>query len=409
MLGRHAALFIFVCFACVQTRGGVGHAQAEEEPPDPNALAIHAFVSQGFLVSTANNYLAESERGSFELTEVGINFTKPLTDELRVGIQLFARDLGPLGNYEAQLDWFYIDYRWFDWLGFRAGRVKLPFGLYNEINDVDSARPFVLLPQSVYPTAQRDFLLAQTGVELYGYIDLKKAGALDYRLYGGTVFVSGELIDSAPHAPVQIGEVNTPYIAGGRLLWETPLPGLRMGGSAQVLQLDFDISVSPTTVAALQAADKLPADFNGRATAALPAFLWVASVEYVVNELLVAAEYSRWDLAVESSAPAILAEAEELNERMYVLAAYRLTPWLQPGAYYSLHFADTDDRDRRSKRQHDTALTLRFDINEHWLVKLEGHYMHGTAALTSQLNGGRPLAQLEPDWLMFIAKTTAYF
>ena len=30
--------------------------------------------------------------------------------------------------------------------------------------------------------------------------------------------------------------------------------------------------------------------------------------------------------------------------------------------------------------QHDVAATLRFDINSHWLVKLEGHYMTGTAA-----------------------------
>jgi hypothetical protein len=91
------------------------------------------------------------------------------------------------------------------------------------------------------------------------------------------------------------------------------------------------------------------------------------------------------------------------------MAAYRLTPWLQPGAYYALYFEDTADRDRRSTRQHDTALTLRFDVNEHWLVKLEGHYMHGTAALNSRLNNGVPVSQLEPDWLVFIAKTTAYF
>jgi hypothetical protein len=94
---------------------------------------------------------------------------------------------------------------------------------------------------------------------------------------------------------------------------------------------------------------------------------------------------------------------------MYVMAAYRMTRWFQPGAYYALYFEDTADRDRRSKRQHDTALTLRFDVNEHWLIKLEGHYMHGTAALNSRLNDGVPLSQLEPDWLVLIAKTTAYF
>ena len=31
-------------------------------------------------------------------------------------------------------------YGFADWLGMRAGRVKIPFGLYNEVNDVDSGR-----------------------------------------------------------------------------------------------------------------------------------------------------------------------------------------------------------------------------------------------------------------------------
>jgi hypothetical protein len=91
------------------------------------------------------------------------------------------------------------------------------------------------------------------------------------------------------------------------------------------------------------------------------------------------------------------------------MAAYRVLPWFQPGVYYGLRFSDMDDRDRRSKRLHDTALTLRFDIYEHWLVKLEGHYMHGTAGLNAALNGGIPPARLSPNWFVFIAKTTAYF
>lgn len=405
MLRGHAALLVVIC--AVLIRSGFAHAQAAQTP-DPLALEVHAFVSQGFLVSTDNNYLAESEHGSFELTEVGINFTKPLTDQLRMGIQLFARDLGPIGNYDAQLDWFYIDYRWSDWLGFRAGRVKVPFGLYNEVNDIDSARTFVLLPQSIYPTEQRDFLLAQTGVEIYGYVDLKSAGAIDYRLYGGTIFID-DFGPSRPGSPVQISEVNIPYVAGARVLWEAPLPGLRLGGSAQVLQLNFDLRADPMVAAALQAAGQVPADFTGELEARLPAFLWVGSIEYIANDLLIAAEYSRWRVQIESSLPALVPENDSTSERMYVMMAYRLLPWFQPGAYYALYFEDTADRDRRSKRQHDTALTLRFDINEHWLAKLEGHYMHGTAGLTTRLNDGVPLSELEPNWLVLIAKTTAYF
>lgn len=406
MACRLVALFAFA-WLLVGVDSRVRAQVDRDAPEDPDALAVHAFVSQGFLVTTDNNYLADSSHGSFEFTEVGINFTKPLSDDLRVGIQLFARDLGPIGNYQAQLDWFYLDYRWANWLGFRAGRVKLPFGLYNEINDVDAARAFVLLPQSIYPTQQRDYLLAQTGVELYGYVDLEGAGALDYRLYGGTVFL--EKPDVAPGSPFEISDIRIPYVAGGRLLWETPLAGLRAGGGVQFLQLDFDLRFDPQLWTPLQMAGSVPADFDGIVEADLPVTLWIASVEYAANDLLVAAEYSRWSGEVESSVPELVEEDATTAERMYVMAAYRLSPWLQPGAYYALHFANIHDRNRRSTHQHDTAVVVRVDLNEHWLVKLEAHYMHGTAALRPELNDGVSKAELEPNWLLFMAKTTAYF
>ena len=75
------------------------------------------------------------------------------------------------------------------WLGLRAGRIKLPFGLYNEYSDIDSARLSILLPQSLYPTRSRDFLLAQTGFSLYGSRRPGDLGALDYQLAFGTIFV----------------------------------------------------------------------------------------------------------------------------------------------------------------------------------------------------------------------------
>jgi hypothetical protein len=59
--------------------------------------------------------------------------------------------------------------------------------------------------------------------------------------------------------------------------------------------------------------------------------------------------------------------------------------------------------------QHDVAATLRFDITENWLLKLEGHYMSGTAAVSPALNDNTPLNLLERNWVVFLAKTTAYF
>jgi hypothetical protein len=381
---------------------GLAAAQADGPPEvtpaavavaeEPSPTQLHAFVSQGVIKTTDNNYLAQSERGSFEMAEVGINVTRVLTDRLRVGLQLFARDLGPLGNYGAKFDWFYLDYRLTDWLGVRAGRVKLPFGLYNEINDVDAARVPILLPQAVYSTRNRDFLLAQTGLELYGYLALGAGGGLDYRLYGGTVFV--ELSESAFVAPT---DVQVPYIFGGRVMWETPLDGLRVGGSVQALRLDFNGLLAPAP-----GAPRVPV------VARLPVVLWAASAEYALQDLLLATEYSRWRVEVESMTMGYESRVR-YQERCYVMGSYRVAPWFTPGAYISAFYPNVDVREGRQSYQHDFAATLRFDVNSHWLVKLEGHFMHGTADLDSTLNGGAPLATLSENWGLFLAKMTAYF
>lgn len=355
--------------------------------PDP--VEIHGFVSQGAMWTSRNNYLDDTERGSFEFSDAGINFTSQPTDRLRVGLQLFSRDLGPIGNYDVKLDWYYLDYRWRDWLGIRAGRVKLPFGLFTDTSDIDAARVPILLPTSLYPAENRQFLLAQTGVELYGRLDLASAGALEYRLYGGTVFVDLESADPS----IVIRSIDVPYLLGGRLLWETPTEGLRLGVSAQALRLDFFVDLADTPV-----------------ELGLPAVLAVASAEYATGELQLVGEYSRWFTDIRSSEPSLFPPGVwTTSERGYAMATYRATPLVWPGVYYSILFPDIRDRQGRERAQHDVAATVRLDLDTSWLLKLEAHYMHGTALLSPALNDGRPKAELDADWLLLLAKATASF
>jgi hypothetical protein len=367
-------------------------------PDDFLSLEIHAFGSQGFMFSTSNNYLATgTTRGSFEFTEIGLNFTKQLTDKLRAGFQLFTEKIGTIGDFNIKADWFYLDYRWKDWLGFRAGRTKLPFGLYNDSADIDAARVPILLPQSVYPIQNRDYLLAQNGAEIYGYIPMRKAGVLEYRIYGGTIFVDTPAY--IPGEPATITSLNVPYIAGGRLMWDTPINGLRLGGSVQALRLNTKILVGPGTTA--PAAATIEYD--------LPLVLWIASAEYSAHRFLFAGEYSRWYATSRSSNTAIEPNAHQTQERSYIMGAYRVNRIFQPGLYYSAYLPDAYKRHGRENVQHDAAATLRFDVNSFWIIKVEGHFMGGTAVLDPTLNNNTPLTQLTRYWGFMLAKTTVYF
>jgi hypothetical protein len=384
-----------------------GLARAES---DPSALQVHGFVSQGWIKTTHNNYLGSTARdqGSFDFTEVGINFTKPLGDRFRVGMQLFAHDLGPMGNYAPQLDWYYLDYRVADWLGIRAGKTKLPWGLYNESNDVDAGRVPVLLPQSVYPVSSREFLFAQTGGEVYGDIPLGDAGSLEYRLYGGTIFLNPA--DSSAN----FRDFDVPYEGGGRLMWHPPFEGLQLGASAQLLRFEFQFAPTPEQRATYEMKGQLPADFGGVVTAKLPIKLWVASLEYQRQGLLLAAEYERSYVEYETNL--LLADTRVVNQGGYLMGSYQVASWFTPGLYYSASFPNFKAKrpagaepHPRSSFQHDLALTVRYDITPNWLVKAEGHYMHGTAGLSSALNDRAPLDSLPKDWGVFLFKTTGYF
>ena len=82
--------------------------------------------------SSGNNFLdSDSEDGTFEINEVGLTFNATVTDKLRIGAQILSRDLGEDGNNDIELDWAFGDYRVTDRFGVRAGKLKLPIGLYN--------------------------------------------------------------------------------------------------------------------------------------------------------------------------------------------------------------------------------------------------------------------------------------
>ena len=182
------------------------------------------------------------------------------------------------------------------------------------------------------------------------------------RLYGGTILVDTLV---PPNSPYQIQDLNVPYVVGGRVLWETPLDGLRVGGSAQAFRLNATFVVQ---------------DQSAKIT--LPANLWVGSAEYVAHDLTLAAEYSRWYASDSSNNTMVRPDIPTItSERAYAMATFRASRWFQPGAYYALTFPDVDKRKGRENFQHDVATTLRFDVNAHWLVKLEGHFMSGTAGL----------------------------
>src|SRR6185436_14019163 len=104
-----------------------------------------------------------------------------------------------------------------------------------------------------------------------------------------------------------------------------------------------------------------------------------------------AAEYSRWLKRQRSSLPTVIPTFELDSEKLYAMVTYRLSPALEVGSYYSIYHVDVDDRQGHDPKlaerffafQRDLSGTLRFDVNDRWLWKLEAHFMDGAASLSS--------------------------
>ncbi|MBV9085065.1 MAG: hypothetical protein JOZ62_20495, partial [Acidobacteriaceae bacterium] len=165
---------------------GALRAQSTEFNLEGQPVQVHGFLSQGFAYSRGNNYLTmNSNSGSLAFTDFGANVSTQVTDKLRVGAQIYDRNIGQLTQWRPELDWANIDYRFRDWLGIRAGKIKTVMGLHNDTQDMEFLHPWAILPQSIYPLDLRVSTIAHTGADIYGDIGLKRFGGVSYTVYAG--------------------------------------------------------------------------------------------------------------------------------------------------------------------------------------------------------------------------------
>lgn len=341
-------------------------------------VEVHTFASQGFALSDHNNYLTmKTSRGSFALTDFGFNVSAQITDRLRVGAQLYDRNVGKIGNWKPSFDWAVIDYRARDWLGFRGGKVKTVFGLYNETRDIEFLHLWALLPQSTYSVDMRSDFTSHKGGEAYGDILLGKRGALRYSLWGGARSDDPEggfrkgLLDNL-FGPIVMRPF-TGTAEGVDLRWTGGVNGLTLGASAvkqyysfravqHVLEIGRDVDMRVTT-----------RKHNTHAFYA----------QYIFQKLRLEAEYRKtWRVSVgeffSQEAPHLLIEGNADWRYGYAAAAYRLHDRLELGTYHSRFYpAWNRPRDPPTGHVYDTAATVRFELNRHLCLKVEGHFLDG--------------------------------
>ena len=371
--------------------------------PNGPAIEFHGFASQGFIGTTDYNYLGDSKNGSFEFTEFGLNAAFNPFPRTRIMAQAFSYDVGDAGRYDAVLDYALAEYTFNDYFGIRAGRIRRPQGIYNDIQDVDLARTFILLPQGVYDARYRDFFVSLDGVDLFGTLPLKQAGSLAYELYTGVVRPSldgGLALQVRNSLPItgRLDEIRSPTIFGGQLWWSTPIDGLRLGASGGFVP-GFDYTFTVEGPAG-------PIRLDEKSDVVILQY----SAEYLWKAWTFQNEYEFQNS--DSDTPGV---PDESSFSWYVSAEYRFNKWIAAGTYYTESYnesfkpggAGTGATNYPSDaNQRDAAVAVRFDLTDWWLFKVEGHYLRGTDLLED--NASNPIRHDNPWWMLDL-KTTVSF
>ncbi|MGA2419947.1 MAG: hypothetical protein ABSG69_07665 [Candidatus Acidiferrum sp.] len=333
---------------------------------DLSNIQIHGFATQAFLYSNDNNYLGmNTSQGSTGWTEAAINIVDQPNDNLRIGIQLHYTRLGIFGGDEPSIDWAMGDYRVKPWLGLRAGKVKIRWGLYNDTQDADPGYLWSLLPESIYSIDDRATTLSQLGGELYGTIPLsKKWGSVVYSLYFGNYYYASNdgFQEGFKEAGIIFGTTPGGKTPGVDLRWKTPFKGLLVGASTQ--RVDARGTLVNGTF-------RIP-----------PYYSTTGYAQYDAHKLFFAYQYARTvthtDVEMTGLPPSLSVED---SHTWFVMAAYHVTDKLQLGTYYSseLDTAAGDNSDP-ANFGHDWTISSRYDFNSYFYGKLEGHFINGDVA-----------------------------
>ena len=353
-------------------------------------LDVHGALATGYISSSGNNYLSPKTTSTDNLFEVAINARTSLTPELLLAGQLMARDYGSSDDGRMRLDYLQLDYQFWRSLsgsaGLRLGKLKNPFGFYNDSRDIVFSRPGILLP-SVYmeDTGIRDLLFASEGVQAYSHFEI--GSSLSHLVVGwGREREATEEFERAAGLSLD-GEVKLRDLLVAQWLGEWSAGRFRTGLSYFGGKLDLH-----------------PGATTPFPQTHLEADLWVVSLQRLWPNDTVTAEYRLTETTTTPSAT----DGTGKSDSAYVQYSRQLNPQWSGYLRYDVNFLDRNDRKgyraqsatgqpRYTSFSRSHVAGFEWSPSTSWGLFGEFHYIDGTANVRAQDNQGQ---ELDRYWTM---------
>jgi hypothetical protein len=364
---------------------------------------VHGFLSQGYFLTTNNNLFGSSERGgSLDFTEIGVNASWLVRPNLQLAAQVLSRRAGKAAENEPELDFALLDYtvlataeRRF---GARLGRVRLPFGLYNDTRDVAFTRPSILLPQSIYFDRARELAISWDGILLYGE---ERSTWGDLALEAGAALprVHNENSEFAILGRNFPGDLESRWSFFGRLTYSTPSEALRLAVTGLRLEADYNPRLPRLA---------FPNELGPGKDLFKPL---IFSAQYNAESWSLTGEYARRAIQEEGFSPAF--DFDIVGESYYIQGIYRIDPHWEMVVRYDVLFSNVDDRDGTKTEAasegripshlqfaKDWTVGVRYNITPSLMARAEYHNVYGgTAFLLPQDNPD--VSALNKKWDIF--------
>ncbi len=338
----------FAPFMLAVTAGG---AMAQDATP---RVDLRGFSGWAYGRTSENTYLGVDPRGNYALGSLAINLATHPAPKLSFISQVFFKQTDE--GTATELDYAFAEWRASDEFRFRVGKIKQPFGLYTEVFDVGTLRPFLSLPQSIY--GPLGFVAeGYEGVGLRGERNLGKRWSLSYDAYVGGIHVADakyplQFLAGEPVGPVaEASEESLTELLGSRLVISTPLQGLKFGASLY------------TGLEAMSAERAEPSAGSVRHTVV------GTQAEFLSNRVWMRSEYTYH------------VEGATTSYGSYLEAGYFLTRWWQASARIDQgagRLADVDVSAAPSLLQHrDIAFGLNLWVVPEFVLKASVHMVKG--------------------------------
>lgn len=362
----------------------------------------HGFANKGVIKTNQNNFFGDSQDWSWEFSDAGIGGSWKPHSRLQFSAQSIYRRAGKSSQDGLQLDYGFVDFNILNsmdyGLGVRTGRVKNTYGFYNDTRDVASNKPSILLPQSIYLDSLRQLFHTMDGVSTYGNMQWGST-LLNLDLIYGKPLIDENTETVMLNYP-RLGDIENEKMLVGRAMLEDDSGRWRFGYSFVQLRSDYKASANDYSV-------------DGKTNINLN----LVSFEYNYKKWQVTAEYQRRDLEyIDINYHGF--QQSYASDAYYGQVSYQIKPDWRVFARHDTYYLFRDDKNgkkfeaERGLPAHetyakDTTAGIRYDMNKHWIVAAEYHYINGSAWL-ARIENPNP-SQTQENWDLFTVQISFKF